>query len=230
MTNLLKILHEKEMALIASLPKNDYSLAEAAWEGGADAIKVHINVAHRASGTNFGSYEEERQTLQKIVTDSPVPVGIVLGTDSTDILRDLPLVSNSGFDFLSLYIHHCPSSLLTMNHKLCKMLACDYTYDIEEIKELKDLKVDILEASIVHPELYGTALNVRDILTYKRLVIESNLPVIVPSQKKITPMDIPILKEIGVKGIMLGAIVTGKDSESMKNTMEMFKTEILKRS
>ena len=47
-----------KFVLLVSLTRNDPHLARIALENGADAIKVHLNCAHFASGTNFGSWEE----------------------------------------------------------------------------------------------------------------------------------------------------------------------------
>ncbi|GIP62864.1 hypothetical protein J32TS6_14190 [Virgibacillus pantothenticus] len=219
-----KIIKQK-MTLISSLPKNDCKLAEAAWENGADAIKVHINVSHRASGTMFHSFDEEKETLLQIVDESPVPVGIVLGADNHSVLKDYPKIMDHPFDFISLYIHHTPPRLL-MNHKHTTMLACDYSYQISEMEYIKDLHPQLLEASIVSPELYGEPLNSRDLLQYRRLVKTAELPVIVPSQKKIQVGDITSLAAVGVKGIMVGAVVTGDTEETIKESMTLFRAEI----
>lgn len=225
MTSLYDTIMEKDLTLLASLPKNDYTLAEAAWENGADAIKVHINVSHRASGTMFRTFDEEKETLLQIIDKSPVPVGIVLGGDIDAILKDYYTVINHNFDFISLYTHHAPPSIL-MNDALTTMLACDYSYDISESKYIKDLHANLLEASIISPDLYGTALNGRDLLQYRRLVDECGLPVIVPSQKKIQVSDMKSLAATGIKGVMLGAIVTGDKAESIGETMALFREEI----
>ena len=45
-----EMLTDNRFAVIAALPRNDLALAEAALEGGAQAVKVHCNVWHRASG------------------------------------------------------------------------------------------------------------------------------------------------------------------------------------
>ena len=50
---LLSLLRQRP-ALAVSLPLNDIALAKAAEEAGADALKIHINVHHDASGTHFG--------------------------------------------------------------------------------------------------------------------------------------------------------------------------------
>ena len=47
------------MELIVSLPSNDPAMAQAATGAGADAVKLHMNVTHDASGTRFGSFAED---------------------------------------------------------------------------------------------------------------------------------------------------------------------------
>ena len=64
--------------LIVSLPRNDRDLARAAIDSGADLLKVHVNVHHRASGTAFGSLQEEMDRLNAIL-DLHVPTGLVVG-------------------------------------------------------------------------------------------------------------------------------------------------------
>jgi hypothetical protein len=73
---------ERPPVLIASLPRNDPALAQAALEGGADVIKFHIHLQHRASQTVTGSLAEERPALEQILRLSAGhPVGIVPGAD-----------------------------------------------------------------------------------------------------------------------------------------------------
>ena len=45
---LVKARKAKKLVLIASLPRNDASLAKVALDAGADAVKIHINVHHHA--------------------------------------------------------------------------------------------------------------------------------------------------------------------------------------
>ena len=54
------------MDLVVSLPRNDVELATAAANAGANALKVHMNVAHRASGTHFGTYDYVREAASQL--------------------------------------------------------------------------------------------------------------------------------------------------------------------
>lgn len=76
MNKLLDRLNNNKMCLIASIPENNYEFAKAAWEAGVDAVKVHINVWHRASNNTFGTLEQNHEVFSKILRDCPVPVGI----------------------------------------------------------------------------------------------------------------------------------------------------------
>ena len=55
-----EMIRQNKFSLVVSLPSNDLELAKAALEGGAQAVKVHCNVWHRASGHTFGSYAENK--------------------------------------------------------------------------------------------------------------------------------------------------------------------------
>ena len=79
----------RKFSLIVSLPSNDLELAKVALAGGADAIKVHCNVWHRASGHSFGTYEENREFLKELIQlCGDVPVGLMPGTDQAFITNE----------------------------------------------------------------------------------------------------------------------------------------------
>ncbi|MEK7377186.1 MAG: hypothetical protein AABZ57_08535, partial [Candidatus Margulisiibacteriota bacterium] len=73
---------------------------------------------------------------------------------------------------------------------------------------------------------YGQNLTVGDLQYYISLAISSALPVIVPTQRRIEPDEIPILADTGVKSIMIGAIVTGKTPGSIEEATRKFREAI----
>lgn len=222
----LEMLKAARLTLIVSLPRNDPELAVCAWENGADAVKVHVNVCHRASKTSFKSLKEEYENLKQILSDAKGPVGIVLGGDTESADKDFEASLDMGFNFISLYIHHTPVKMLASKHPV-KMLAADYTYTTEEIGVLSSI-AQVLEASIIRPEEYGTLLNARDILHYKRLIIQADMPVVVPTQKRVWVDDLALLNDTGINGIMIGAIVTGTENETISRAITNFKEHILR--
>jgi len=226
MNNLYKKLVKNKMSLIASLPENSYDLAKIAWESGVDAIKVHCNVFHNASQNNFGTFQEFSEEFAKIIADSPVPVGIVAGGSAEDAESIQSQLAGLGFDFMSLYAHHTPSSFYN-GVELNNFLSVNSSYSYQEIKELVDNGyADILELSIIDKEEYGTRLNARDLSKYRTIADFSRVPCVVPSQRLIKPEDVRVLSETGIKAIMLGAIVLGKTEEQFKATLKAFRKEI----
>ena len=81
-----EMLTDNRFSVIAALPRNDLALAEAALEGGAQAVKVHCNVCHRASGNTFGTFAENRTFLRELIAlCGDVPVGLVPGGEDAYI-------------------------------------------------------------------------------------------------------------------------------------------------
>ena len=224
MNDFLRLLHENRLTLIMSLPVNDPALCAAAFEAGADVVKVHINVAHRASGTRFGSLQETYPALKEMLDHRAGPMGLVLGASPEAVLSDLDAAGSLSFSFYSLYAHHVPARLLSCPVPL--MAACDSTYTPDEIAEMPRCGAKILEASIVPGGEYGSPLTMRDLLHYSALVRCTGLPVVVPTQRRITPEDVPALIRTGIRGLMIGAVVTGRDRDSICRAIRAFKTAI----
>src|SRR3989304_4413597 len=84
-----------------TLPRNDAALAKAAASAGADLLKVHLNVHHRASGTRFGSLEDEEDRLDAILKVG-VPTGLVPGEEIMVTREEIPRLRR--FAFLDAYV------------------------------------------------------------------------------------------------------------------------------
>ncbi|MGD9886352.1 MAG: hypothetical protein AB7T03_00135 [Bacilli bacterium] len=226
MSRILTSLHNKPMTLVVSLPENTYEMAKAAWEAQADAIKVHINLFHNASLVKFGSLEEQRPVLEKIIHDSPVPVGIVAGQDTKTSEAVIEELVKMGFDFISLYGHHMPVSLVN-RRDVSNLFAIDYSYSLEEVKTITNSFIaDILELSILPHEEYGQRLNARDLSRYLAFSQISSIPTLLPSQRLLLPSDVNMIAKCGVKAIMIGAIVFGHDLDQMSKQIMQFKQAI----
>ena len=226
MNKLLDRLNNNKMCLIASIPENNYDIAKAAWEAGADAVKVHINVWHRASNNTFGTLEDNFEVFSKILKDCPVPVGIVVGEDAFVAEDNVDKAIEMGFDFISLYGHHTPASL-AYRKDITNFFAVNSTYSLDEINAVSNSSfADILEMSICLPETYGERLNAKDLVRYEYLSKHSAIPTVVPTQHLVLPTDVKALYKCGVKAVMVGAISMGKDIETISKTLKEFRKEI----
>lgn len=225
-TSLKKILTENKLSLIVSLPENNPSLASAAIRAGADAIKMHVNVQHRASGNSFYATDAYREQFLEIREEFEGPIGIVPGGSFEDLIEsELDQLIELGFNYYSIYAHHMPSWMLSLD-QLEKTFAISNGYSSLFIGNVKHLGITAVEASIIPGEEYGTPLTFKDVLAYSSLVQKSDVPVLVPSQRNLKPSDILSLSKAGVKAVMLGAIVIGHTEESIEIAVSAFRNAI----
>ncbi len=224
MNDYLSMLHEKKLTLIMSLPENNPEMCRAAFEAGADVVKCHVNLSHRASGNQFGTFSQSREVLWQMLGDRKGPMGIVPGADPDIVEKDMEEILKMPFSFVSVYGHHAPPAL--MESQIPVMAAADASYSLEEIRALELCGAGVIEASIVPGSEYGTRLTLRDLARYRAIADAVTVPVVVPTQRRILPGDVPVLARTGVRGIMIGAIVTGKEVQSVEETVRAFRRAI----
>lgn len=216
--------------LIASLPTNSPDLAQAAADGGADALKVHLHVRHEASGTRFGGLEEERDKLEAILSLG-LPTGIVPGAG-----EDLPTpdemteLARMGIDFYDLYARDMPVWLCSFEG-MTRGVAIDDQTDMETVAELGGLGFEVMEAAVVPHEGYGRPLCAADLARYRMVRRATPLAIIVPTQRAIEPSEARFLvEEVGVNAVMIGVVVTGREPETMRTATARFAAALAGRS
>lgn len=207
----LDLMQERKFVLVVSLPANDLELAKAALEGGADAVKVHCNVWHRASGRTFGTYEENKGFLRELIElCGHVPVGLVPGTSEAFISEsELRELEEMGLDFISAYSHHLPAFALD-SRKITNAVAIGSDYTESLLDAVRESDIAVLEASVVQGEAYGQDLTCGDILRYSSIVRRTGKTCMIPTQKKIRPEDVHHLYRAGCRALMIGAVVFGQ--------------------
>ncbi|WP_226036175.1 hypothetical protein [Aquibacillus saliphilus] len=221
-SSLSELLKRKDMPIIVSLPENDLKLAQAAIEAGADALKFHINVFHRASGNEFKSLATYKEFFNQVRSSFKGPLGTVIGDDIEKVKQvDIEQLSEVGFDYYSLYAKDIPSTVLKQN-VLASTVAVDNTFSTGQLKAIESFGMEAIELSVVRKEDYGKSLNFADMITYQDYRNSTDLPLIVPSQKKLVPEDLTVLKEIGINAVMLGTVTVGTTAESIYQTVSMF--------
>jgi len=225
MNKLLKLFEKNKLTLIVSLPDNDIELAKAAVAGGADALKVHFNIKHQASGVSFGTLKEEKPRLEKILKASKLPVGIVPGDEKKPTEKEMREVIDMGFDFFDMNINKMPPFMFGLKG-ITKIAAIDGKAAGERVATIKDENFEAIEAAIIPHLGYGQTLTIGDLQYYISIAISSQLPVIVPTQRRIEADEVPILGETGVKAIMIGAIVTGRTPKMLERATKDFRQAI----
>jgi hypothetical protein len=107
----------------------------------------------------------------------------------------------------------------------CVALECAYT--VHQAIALENLGVDIIEAAIIPHEGYGKPLTVADMAAYRDLHDTVDVPLVVPTQRKISADEASLITgECGIAGLMLGAIVTGTTAHEIETVVKQFKAAI----
>lgn len=76
------------------------------------------------------------------------------------------------------------------------------------------------------PDTYGNRLSEADVMRYRKARANTKLPIVVPTQRFILPQEVSVLKEAGINGIMLGAVVTGQTANGIYETVKAFRSAI----
>ncbi|MCX7759120.1 MAG: hypothetical protein N2169_05895, partial [bacterium] len=215
---------KKKFLIIASPATNDYEVVSAFVDSGVEMIKLHLNITHPVSNKKIGSYEKEKDNILRLVIDYPkviwgiVPGNILTDRDSFEEIEYSQL--EAFFDFIDLFYYSYTPHYLSSS--LNKMVAVDRVLSREELEELNRYKFFGIEASVVDKNFYGLPLTLKDITDYRRLIGNTDIPVFIPTQKRILPSDVSILYSIGAKGIVLGQISTSFNIDSIKKITTQF--------
>lgn len=222
---LLEVL-DSSFILMVSLPKNDPELAEAAVKAGAQCLKVHVNCHHFASDTRFGSWTEEKKVIAEIQSVmGDIPLGIVTGEAEQPSASDLEEIAHSGIDFWDLFCRYAPPEYLDLPN-LGSMVAIDSSWEPWLVESLGALGVNVIESSIIPRDLYRSPLNLEDVARYRRLAQCSPMPILIPTQKAITPQQVSSLQKAGAAGLTIGAVVTGLEKNSLFDATAAFSEAI----
>lgn len=212
-------------ALLVSLPRNDAGLARAAADAGADGLKVHINVHHRASGTSFGDLAAERSGLEAIL-ELGLPTGLVVGGEGMVDPTQMADAAAMGFAFFDVYLGHAPAWYVQACAGVPAVAALGTDDPLERAATMGPLGYAAVEASLTPPADYGTPLPASRLTDYARLVQLSGLPVVVPTQHALTEADVAPLMGAGVAAVLLGAVVTGTEPDTVAEATATFRTAI----
>ena len=124
-------------------------------------------------------------------------------------------------DYFDAYPFDCPAWSL-MQRDLSVMIAAHEGMNPGDLRLYEKLGMTLCEASIMAHDSYGTPLNAQDLCAYAALCEATKAPVIVPSQKKLEARDVTALKTTGARGVLLGAIVLGREAQSIEEALRAF--------
>lgn len=212
-TPLHRAITGSEFPVIVSLARHDIDLAKAALDAGATALKTHLNAYHRATGTTFGTFAEERPFYEAL-SKLGAPLLLMAGQETVPSAEEMDVLADLGFEGFNVYFAHLQPHLLQSRLRPMPALSSDSTD--EDLQRIVALPGAMLEASIIGFSGYGQPVTDADVTRYGEIVKAAGIPVIAPSQRKFTPADMPRLRAAGIAAPLLGAIVTGDTTASMQ--------------
>lgn len=211
--------------LCVSLVRNDLDLARAVEAAGADGIKVHINLEHPFAKTRLGTFEEESDRLAAIIKGTAVPVGIVPRGVPGTLASEVETYAQFGFAFIDLYTTVMDAQLLKVPG-IGKWVAPKGPHSSAKLAALADIaSIDAIEASFLGPAEYGAPLSVDDLATLKAglAALGGRKPLVLPTDRRLSADDVPVLLENGITNFLIGFAVTGGDTNTIVAATEQFR-------
>lgn len=203
--------------VLVSLARHDMDLARAAVDAGVFGIKFHLNAFHRASGTTFGSFKQERPFIEQLARLGK-PMLVMSGQETQPTSAELDLLAELGVEGFNVYRKHAQPHLF--KSRLRPILALDEESTEADLKAIAAIPGAMLEASVTPFSDYGAPFNEDDLARYAEIVRQSGLPVIAPSQKRFVPDDMEGLRRAGVGAVLVGSIVTGNTPQSLAEALQ----------
>lgn len=207
--------------LVVSLPENDPELARAAKEGGADLLKVHVNVEHRASGNRFGSLVEEAEHIRAIAAVG-LPVGLVPGEEQFISREEVTGLAGLGIEFIDVYLFALRLYLYESGLPVIPAVRAGTPTSVW--RGIRWLPGDWLEAAVVPKEGYGGEPRAEDLAVLAAVGAATERRLLVPTQRRVDPADLGYYFSIPwVHAVMIGVIVTGRDTDGVYQATAAFR-------
>ena len=203
---------EGQFPVLVSLGRHDLELARAAVDAGASGLKFHLNAYHRAAGRSFGSFAEERPFIEALAALGK-PLLVMSGQEEQPTPEELENLADYGVEGFNIYLKHVQPHLY--RSRLRPILALDSQSGAADLAAIRAIPGAMVEASFGVFADYGKPLEQADIARFAQIVRDSGRPVIAPSQKRFTPDDMPALRETGVGAVLVGAVVTGLEPDTL---------------
>ena len=219
---LSRLLGQAQAPLLAILPHNTLEYAEAAQQGGADALILGIDKTESMFPGLFGSFDLQEDSILRIVSTSSIPVGISIGDSRPLTPESWERIVGKSFSFVNMYAHHMPPFVLT-DERIDKLVSIGAGYMVEQIKSLSEMsQVNALEAAIVTPQGQTHVFSVLDLSTLRMISKLSAKPVILRAQKRLEAGDFRSISEAGLRGLSLDPSALEAGVEAYRDAVSNF--------
>jgi hypothetical protein len=206
----------KAIAVLAVLPRNDPSLAEAAVRAGADAIALRICGAATDLLQETGDLAAETGVIQETVAslgDRSI-VGLVVGSNGAIDETDLSKLGGLGVDFIAAYPHLTPAGFLELSN-VGRVAIVDQQGGAAA-RGINDLSIQAVLLRTDRPGDSPLAMTVLDVATFRAAADGIHRPMIAFPSWTVSTDDVEILKNAGIEGLAL----VGPEPDATPETLE----------
>lgn len=216
MPKLINLLNKNKMTIIVNVPENTTELAEAAIDGGADALLLHIQKEE---------FTQQKKELASIVKNTDLPVGIAAGWEEHLGKKRMNEILALGFDFFNIGLEYLSPTVMAVD-TTSKILSLNSRFTLDEVVELSKSKFEAMDAAIIPSSGMGKELIIGDLQNYISIVLSAGIPVIVPTQRSIRPSEVAIVADTGARGMILTPVVTGTSVKHVKQNTQEFRVAV----
>lgn len=191
------------LLLVAVLPRNEPSLAEAAIRSGADAVALRIYGAATDLLQEAGdlSAEEARikDTLAAVAGNAIV--GLIIGSNGRVTPEDVSKSESLGLDFVAAYPQFTPANFLELSE--VGRLAIIDQQGGQLARGINDLPIQSALVRIGRPNESPPEMTVLDVALSRAAADAIHRPILAFPSWKLAPSDLEVLRDAGVEGVAL---------------------------
>jgi len=124
---------------------------------------------------------------------------------------------SSAFSFVEMYAHQMPTFVLS-DSRVKKVSAIATGYILEQVKQLSEMDgIEAVDVATVPHQARGAPFSVLDYATLGVICNLSAKPVLLRTQKRLTPTDIKNAVALGVKGLVIDPCILSGTDEAYKD-------------
>ncbi len=214
------------LLLVAVIPRNEPSLAEAAVRSGADVIALRVCGAAtdllRETG-DLAAEEKQISATLGAIGDTAI-VGLIVGSNGHISADDLRKIEKLGVDFVAAYPHFTPASFLELTE--VGLLAILDQQGGQLARGINDLPIQSAFVRIARPSDSPPEMTVLDVALCRSAADAIHRPIIAFPSWTLAPADLEVLRDAGVEGVALVGPAPDADAGAVEEMVRLYKEKV----
>lgn len=215
------------LLLLAVLPRNEASLAEAAVRAGADSIALRVYGAATDLLAETGDLAAEEQRIKESIAavgDRAI-VGLIVGSNGTIPPDDLRKTEALGVDFVAAYPHVTPAVFLELS-EIGRLAIIDQQGG-QVVRGINDLPIQSALVRIGRPPDSPPEMTVLDVALSRAAADAIHRPIIAFPSWKLAPWDLEVLRDAGIEGVALVGPAPDADAGVVETNVRVYHEKVL---